>query len=146
MNEDYFHSYYIRHKKRLTAQMRVWRAANKTYVKNWNSQYLSRTKRENPSKYIFSKIKRRAKRERIKFNITQKDVKVPHNCPILGIPLSYDLERKNWPSLDRIDNNKGYVKGNVQVVSMRANLLKNDASVKELKMLYYYLAGIKGAE
>jgi hypothetical protein len=39
------------------------------------------------------------------------------------------------PSLDRIDSSKGYVKGNVRVISHRANLLKNNATVEELKLL-----------
>jgi len=37
--------------------------------------------------------------------------------------------------LDRIDSTKGYIKGNVWVISNRANTLKNDASLQELKTL-----------
>jgi hypothetical protein len=39
------------------------------------------------------------------------------------------------PTLDRIDNSKGYIVGNVWVISMRANRLKSDATVDELMML-----------
>ena len=39
------------------------------------------------------------------------------------------------PSLDRIDGAKGYVKGNVRVISHRANMLKNDATIEELELV-----------
>jgi len=55
----------------------------------------------------------------------------------LGIPL-YRCKRENWnnsPSIDRIDNSKGYIKNNIVVVSRRANVLKKDASIEELKKL-----------
>ena len=41
--------------------------------------------------------------------------------------------RKYSPSLDRIDPNKGYVKGNVQVISRLANIMKSNASPEELR-------------
>jgi len=37
--------------------------------------------------------------------------------------------------LDRIDNNKGYIKDNVWVISRKANTIKNNASLEELKAL-----------
>ncbi len=74
----------------------------------------------------------------MEFNITQEDVLVPDNCPVLGIPLSLDETRgfsDNSPTLDRIDNSLGYKKGNVLVVSWRANRIKCDATPKELYLM-----------
>lgn len=66
-----------------------------------------------------------------------EDVIVPERCPILGIEMSFHSNRKedNSHSLDRIDPNKGYIKGNIWVISLRANRIKNDATVSELRMI-----------
>ena len=53
---------------------------------------------------------------------------------ILGIP--FEVGSDNWqnsPSLDRIDNKRGYEKGNVIVVSMMANSIKNQATPSQIK-------------
>ena len=76
-------------------------------------------------------IKTRAKRKNISFDIEVEDIIVPNECPILKIPLHYEC-RENTPSVDRIDNSKGYIKGNIQIVSYKANTMKNSASPKEL--------------
>jgi hypothetical protein len=58
-------------------------------------------------------------------------------CPVFGTTLSYDRPEDvdNLPSLDRIDSSKGYLKGNVAVISNRANRIKNDLSLEELRLL-----------
>lgn len=62
------------------------------------------------------------------------DIAIPEFCPLLGLRLSFssDCTSPNQPSLDRINSALGYVKGNVQVVSLRANLLKRDATLEEM--------------
>lgn len=70
-------------------------------------------------------------------NLELSDVVIPERCPILGIPLDSAAVRPadNLPSLDRIDNTKGYIKGNVWVISWRANFIKGDATHDELRAL-----------
>lgn len=85
----------------------------------------------NQNYYIWYMIKTRAKRKNISFDIEVEDIIVPNECPILKIPLHYEC-RENTPSMDRIDNSKGYIKGNIQIVSYKANTMKNSASPKEL--------------
>lgn len=81
-------------------------------------------------------IKSRAKRKNIEFNIIQEDLFLPEYCPILNIKINYDarLGSNNSPSVDRIDNSKGYIKGNVIVISRLANAMKNAATFDELKL------------
>ena len=66
----------------------------------------------NQNYYIWYMIKTRAKRKNISFDIEVEDIIVPNECPILKIPLHYEC-RENSPSVDRIDNSKGYIKGNI---------------------------------
>jgi len=83
----------------------------------------------------------RAFRRGLEHSIVPEDLlPLPTHCPVLGIPLRLDGGRRgswdaNWPSVDRIDNSKGYIQGNVWVISNRANSLKHDASLEELEML-----------
>jgi hypothetical protein len=71
------------------------------------------------------------------FNITLSDVIVPTHCPVFGVALDPGAKSRadNLPSLDRLDSTKGYVRGNVWVISWRANRLKSDATLDELRAL-----------
>lgn len=77
----------------------------------------------------------RAKLLGVPFDLTDEDIVVPAVCPILGIALvkgpngGHDAS----PTLDRFDPDLGYVSGNVRVISMRANRIKNDATPAELR-------------
>lgn len=51
--------------------------------------------------------------------------------------------KANSPSIDRIVSAKGYVKGNVQIISWRANKLRADASVQELKCVLAYAKNLE---
>ena len=92
----------------------------------------------NKARILLTKAKNRSKKKKLEFNIDITDVIIPKKCPVLGIDIITDVQGKytyNSPSIDRIDNNKGYIKGNVRVISHRANHLKNDATSRELRMV-----------
>lgn len=61
------------------------------------------------------------------------------HCPLLGLELTYSKYEGNAPanyaSLDKIDPSKGYVEGNVQILSIRANNIKSDATLEELEIM-----------
>ena len=81
------------------------------------------------------KAKRRALLKNLEFNLEMSDIIIPKVCPILEVNLVIGT-KGNYeysPSLDRIDNTKGYIKGNIQVISKKANSMKNSASIEELK-------------
>ena len=87
-------------------------------------------------KYMYTSAKLRAQKKGIPFNIEEDDIIIPEICPILEVPLilGHKGNYEYTPSLDRIDNSKGYVKGNIMVISKKANSMKNSASIEELKM------------
>jgi hypothetical protein len=87
---------------------------------------------------ILTRAKSRAKQNNIPFNLELIDIVIPETCPLLGIPIEIQPKKgyhPNSPSLDKIIPEKGYIKGNVWVISNRANTLKNDASLQELQTL-----------
>lgn len=91
-----------------------------------------------PEKYILSRTKSKCKKYNIPFNLELSDIIIPEYCPILGIKLligqeSYTKTSKwNTASIDRITPELGYVKGNIQIISMRANLMKTDSTEEDL--------------
>lgn len=84
----------------------------------------------------------RAAKKGLPFNITLSDFHIPETCPLLGteITLGAGKEyRDTAPSLDRVVPGMGYVKGNVLVMSARANRIKNDATAAELRKIADFL-------
>lgn len=68
------------------------------------------------------------------FDLVPEDIlPLPSVCPILGIPLELGASpnHQNNYSIDRFDPSRGYVRGNVTVVSYRANMLKNNGTEEE---------------
>lgn len=98
---------------------------------------------QNYAFYIWKNAKYRASKKGLEFTITQADIHIPDTCPVLGIPLSTSTSGRqpNSPSLDRIDNSKGYTPSNIQVISWRANRIKADASADELRRVLAYMEG-----
>ena len=87
---------------------------------------------------MYRRAKMRANINGTLFTIEKEDVIIPEVCPILKIPFSFD-DRELTPSIDRKINELGYVKGNVFVISGRANRLKADATVDELEKILQYM-------
>lgn len=86
----------------------------------------------------------RARDKGLEFSITTDDVTIPSVCPVLGIEVRIGMDKKHKdhsPSIDRINTTEGYTKDNIVVVSWRANRLKNDSTISELKMLYEFYKG-----
>lgn len=76
-----------------------------------------------------------------------ENIALPDCCPILGYQLEYEQGKgvrcDASPSLDRIDSSKPYLKSNVQIISWKANRIKNDASPEELKKVAEYMNNLK---
>ena len=94
----------------------------------------------NIEKQMLGSAKRRAIQKRLEFNITLEDIQLPEYCEVFKTKLQITEGLKtagpNSYSLDRIDNDRGYVKGNIRVISHRANKAKSDLTDEEIEMLY----------
>lgn len=91
----------------------------------------------------FLGAKDRAKAHNIPFNITLEYLLDLWNeqkgtCALSGVPMTYELKTGRTPtnlSLDKIDREKGYIIGNVQLVCMACNQIKSDLSDETM---YYF--------
>lgn len=86
----------------------------------------------------FAKWRRNKKKHPLGWDLEFEDLDFPTHCPLLGMELNYNGgqgQSFNNASLDRIDSSKGYVKGNVLVISHYANQIKNCADLPTLEML-----------
>lgn len=99
----------------------------------------------NPIKTTWDRARARAKKAGIQFSITLEDVQTiwTNICPIYQIQLKTN-EGKPGPdshSIDRIDNSKGYIPGNIAIVSMRFNSEKRNLSPELLRRMLSYMEG-----
>ena len=92
-------------------------------------------------KVLLQAAKKRAKDKNLDFNLDLDDIILPQKCPILDIELKFNTNKvePNSYSIDRIDNSKGYVKGNIQIISFKANTIKSFASLDEIEKVYHYM-------
>lgn len=138
-----------------------WKARHPEYRPKVNADTRAAWRRANPAKLAASqrrweekkgalglllyRAQRGAKARGLEFTISPNEFsELPTHCPILGIELDYvgtpgraprSADKASRASLDRKDNSKGYIPGNVFVVSFRANQLKSDGTTSELRAL-----------
>jgi hypothetical protein len=121
-----------------------YRKKNKEKRKQQNDSFY-KTKRsvrftENPRYYLWYIAKVRAKQKKTEFSIYESDIVIPKICPIIGMKLvKGNGYLPNAMSLDRVDNTKGYVKGNVRVISRKANILKSNMDIQTLEKIIKYI-------
>ncbi len=105
--------------------------------------YRKINKERHPEKQMFVAARSRARQSGLEFNIERSDLIIPEFCPVLGIKIERGIGKGKKtdasPSLDRIDNSKGYIKGNVMIISFRANTIKNNGSMEEHQKIIDYM-------
>jgi hypothetical protein len=95
---------------------------------------------------MLTKARKRAQSKGWAFDLTFEDLQhlVVSRCPILGTELVWKYGHglglgAHSPSLDRIDNSLGYIKGNVAIISHKANGMKNSCTIEELQAILDYI-------
>lgn len=100
-----------------------------------------RDKYKNLPRKTLDKTRFRAKRLGLEFNLTLEDFITPESCEVPGCGrqiVSGNKIHKGSPNIDRIDNSKGYIKGNVKIICQRCNRLKSDSTLEEIRNIYLY--------
>jgi hypothetical protein len=124
-------AYYNANPEKVAAKNREWNEANPEKAAARKRAYYA----ANTEQCMLNSAKGRAKENNLDFNLTIEDTQIPERCPILGILLERGNTRANKdssPSLDKILPEKGYVKGNVQVISDLANRMKSNATFAQM--------------
>jgi hypothetical protein len=108
--------------------------------KKWYNGKRAELYKRDPKKYLWSVAKQRAKLLGKEFTITPEDIICTGYCPVTGVKLDLETNKLNTSmSLDRVDNSKGYIPGNVVVVSRWANLRKSDMTLGDVQRLLAYM-------
>lgn len=133
-NKERAAAFYRKHKSRWVA----YKTKSRREHPELHRQYELKRRRDKWALCLIVSARRRAKKIGVPFNISATDLyPLPAFCPVLGIPLTPNIGKgmpsDNSPSLDRMVGSVGYVKGNVRVISYRANAVKNNATADELR-------------
>ena len=108
----------------------------KSYAKTYNDH-------EWRLKQLIKFSQRRVKKSGLEHTLTLEELKElypsDNKCPVFGLTFEWGGDQYNSPSIDRIDNTKGYTKDNCQVISTRANSIKSNATIEELETVVNYL-------
>ena len=124
--------YYLNAEKN-QERSRVWKKDNRDLICETNFHW--RKTEKGAISEMLSQARKRAKKDNVPFNLTPEDIQIPELCPVLLKPLVRKVGKgpSPWsPSLDKIIPSKGYVVGNVMIMSHRANVMKNAATPEEL--------------
>jgi hypothetical protein len=133
--------YYLKNADKLKKSVIEYRKSNiekvKERNKKWrdsNNDLIKKNRIKNLRSHLLRGARLRAENKNLPFDISLDDILIPEICPVLGIQLKTGQGKisDTSPSLDRIIPEKGYVKGNMIVVSSKANRIKSNALPEEI--------------
>lgn len=109
--------------------------AMKKYARN---KELAHSPKKLKVREMISSARKRAKRDNVPIDIDHDYVMnlATDICPALGIPISYTNSghlKDNSATLDKFDAERGYVKGNVNIISRLANIIKTSATANQVR-------------
>jgi len=144
----YAKKYRERFPDKMKAAVKNWEENHKFERKNYMQIWRERKRQTQPARIMIAHAKQRAKKFGIEFCLIKEDIVIPDICPVLGIPLYFTKGKStnNTPSLDRIDNSQGYIRENIRVISNKANALKRDMTIEDVKNLLKYMQGSNSEE
>ena len=138
----YQREYYLKNKEKCSLKAKKWREKHNEKLRNIKKYS------DLPMSMLIQRINIcRARTKDISLTAEELLELIPKDlrCPVFGTKFVFGTHR-NWSdkqkgmSVDRIDNNKGYHKDNIVIVSFKANTMKSSATLKELYQVadFYY--------
>lgn len=106
----------------------------------------------NPQKtwatYATIDAKKRADRKNVPFDLPKGYIEsiLPTHCPVFNTKFQYGGNGKvkpESPALDRIIPRLGYIQGNVQIISVKANNIKSAYNSNDIQMVADWLRGLE---
>lgn len=130
--KEYNREYHQSIKEKANERSKLWYRDNEEKRLEYRKKY----KEERLPTVLYTESKTRAKRLGLNFNLDKEDIVVPDVCPVFGFELKPGRGKvtPGSPSVDKIKPELGYTKGNIQVISHKANKMKQDATPEELRM------------
>lgn len=132
----------LKDKKKLAAYSRKYYREHKDTLAFKRRQWQRLWRKENWPKYLWYIAKKRAKQYGLPFTITPDDIVIPERCPVFGFKfvIGENGGSDRSPSIDKMIPQLGYVPQNITIISRRANRIKSDASLDELKKIVDWLS------
>lgn len=133
--------YHTDHRDELLPKMRKYRKTLK--AKKLKIDWYD----NNKELVLWCNAKKRAKDKNVEFNLDRSDIIIPEYDPVFKEKLIRNNHGgkgvfDNSPSVDRVDSSKGYIKGNICVISHRANQIKSNGTLEEFIKIKHYLEKI----
>lgn len=97
----------------------------------------ARGKRRDRLTIALYSAKRRARLAGMPFKLKRSDLVLPKRCPICRKKMI--LRTMTTPSIDRVDNRRGYTEKNCRIICRLCNLRKGDASLGLIRRLLSYM-------
>lgn len=125
--------YHQQNRAHISNRMKIYRTANKEHISERGKKYY-----KSNWKILIRSLKIRHIKKgfpELSFNLTDEYLTsiVPEHCPLSNIKLEKGTENGSYnsPSLDRIDNSKGYEQDNVMFISHCVNTSKGNLTLEE---------------
>lgn len=152
-NYQYGLTYRKKHAEEIKARKQAYKAKHAENERKRKHKDIEKTRADDRArkttgrvKYLLNHARMRAKKLGLEFTITEADMSpIGTHCPVLGIEYNQaacHATKDFSPSLDRIDNSKGYIPGNIQIISWRANRLKSNGTLQEFEKIVAHLRSI----
>lgn len=134
---------YMKNRQKILERRREYRVKNHKKIREAAKEHIKRTNRAHPERIPLSVIKSKNK----SFGITADYAKIKavlieqlnrKYCTCCGI--KYDKsDRNRIQTVDRVDNDLGYLSDNIQVICGRCNTLKRDAMLGDIENIHRYM-------